>query len=161
MSEKPISPLRQRMLEDMNVRRFTPDTQREYVRAVKRLAAFLGRTPDTATAEETAGVPPALSFGKQGAGGTPAVPGSSRSGSFLVSVRHRPPRRHLGLAEQAHQCLALGGREVAEDLGNPGLVSGGHGAEAAAPLGRESDQMRAAVARRRLAVEQPLRQQAV
>ena len=52
MSEKPISPLRQRMLEDMNVRRFTPDTQREYVRAVKRLAAFLGRTPDTATAEE-------------------------------------------------------------------------------------------------------------
>src|SRR5712691_10552748 len=52
MSEKPISPLRQRMLEDMSVRRFTPDTQREYVRAVKRLAAFLGRTPDTATAED-------------------------------------------------------------------------------------------------------------
>jgi integrase/recombinase XerD len=52
MSEKPISPLRQRMLEDMNVRRFTPDTQREYVRAVKRLAAFLNRSPDTATAEE-------------------------------------------------------------------------------------------------------------
>ena len=48
MSEKPISPLRQRMLEDTNVRRFTPDTQREYVRAVKRLAAFLGRTPDGA-----------------------------------------------------------------------------------------------------------------
>jgi integrase/recombinase XerD len=52
MSEKPISPLRRRMLNDMNVRRFTPDTQREYVRAVKRLAAFLGRSPDTATAEE-------------------------------------------------------------------------------------------------------------
>jgi ABC-type lipoprotein release transport system permease subunit len=34
MSEKPISPLRQRMLEDMSVRRFTPDTQREYIRAV-------------------------------------------------------------------------------------------------------------------------------
>ena len=52
MSEKPISPLRQRMLEDMSVRRFAPDTQREYILAVKRLAAFLGRTPDTATAEE-------------------------------------------------------------------------------------------------------------
>jgi integrase/recombinase XerD len=52
MSEKPISPLRQRMLEDVNVRRFTLDTQREYVRAVKRLAAFLNRSPDTATAEE-------------------------------------------------------------------------------------------------------------
>ncbi len=49
---RPISPLRQRMLEDMSVRRFTPDTQREYVRAVKRLAAFLGRTRDTASTEE-------------------------------------------------------------------------------------------------------------
>ncbi|HEX4555497.1 MAG TPA: site-specific integrase [Xanthobacteraceae bacterium] len=52
MSEKPISPLRQRMLDDMNMRRFTPDTQREYIRAVKRLAAYLGRSPDTATPEE-------------------------------------------------------------------------------------------------------------
>ena len=52
MSEKPISPLRRRMLDDMNVRRFTPDTQRDYIRAVKKLAAFLGRSPDTATAEE-------------------------------------------------------------------------------------------------------------
>src|SRR5271163_680802 len=52
MSEKPISPLRQRMLEDMSLRRFVPDTQREYIRAVKRLATFLGRSPDTATAEE-------------------------------------------------------------------------------------------------------------
>jgi site-specific recombinase XerD len=52
MSEKPISPLRQRMLDDMSVRRFTSDTQRDYIRAVKRLAAFLGRSPDTATPEE-------------------------------------------------------------------------------------------------------------
>ena len=40
------------MLDDMNMRRFVPDTQREYIRAVKRLAIFLGRSPDTATAEE-------------------------------------------------------------------------------------------------------------
>jgi integrase/recombinase XerD len=52
MSEKPISPLRQRMLGDMTVRRFTPDTQRDYIRAVKKLTAFVGRPPDTATAEE-------------------------------------------------------------------------------------------------------------
>ena len=52
MSEKPISPLRQRMLDDMSMRRFVPDTQREYIRAVKRLATFLGRSPDTATPEE-------------------------------------------------------------------------------------------------------------
>src|SRR6266849_1471191 len=52
MSEKPISPLRQRMLEHMNMRRFVPDTQREYIRAVKKLASFLGRSPDSATPEE-------------------------------------------------------------------------------------------------------------
>ena len=44
MSEKPISPLRRRMLDDMTMRRFTPDTQRDYIRSVKKLAAFLGRS---------------------------------------------------------------------------------------------------------------------
>ncbi|MGH7184684.1 MAG: tyrosine-type recombinase/integrase [Pseudomonadota bacterium] len=47
-----ISPLRRRMLEDMAVRHFVPDTQREYIRAVKKLAAFLRRSPDTAAAED-------------------------------------------------------------------------------------------------------------
>src|SRR5438105_4019355 len=42
MSEKPISPLHQRTLEDMSLRGFTPDTQRDYIRAVKTLAAFFG-----------------------------------------------------------------------------------------------------------------------
>jgi integrase/recombinase XerD len=50
---KPISPLRARMIEDMTVRNFGAATQREYIRAVKKLACFLGgRPPDTATAEE-------------------------------------------------------------------------------------------------------------
>ena len=52
MSDKPLSPLRVRMVQDMTVRNFVPDTQREYIRAVKKLAAFLGRSPDTATAED-------------------------------------------------------------------------------------------------------------
>jgi integrase/recombinase XerD len=52
MSQKRNSPLRQRMLEDMSLRGFTPDTQRDYIRAVKKLASFLGRSPDTATAED-------------------------------------------------------------------------------------------------------------
>jgi len=34
MTAKPVSPLRQRMINDMNVRNFVPDTQREYIRAV-------------------------------------------------------------------------------------------------------------------------------
>jgi integrase/recombinase XerD len=52
MSEKPISPLRARMMQDMAVRNFVPDTQREYIRTVKKLAAFLGRSPDAATAQD-------------------------------------------------------------------------------------------------------------
>jgi integrase/recombinase XerD len=52
MSEKPISPLRQRMIEDMTVRNFVEKTKNDYVRHVKSLAAFLGRSPDTATPED-------------------------------------------------------------------------------------------------------------
>src|SRR5450631_4844284 len=48
----PISPLRRRLIDDMNVRRFAPVTQRNYIRDVGRFATFLGRSPDTATAED-------------------------------------------------------------------------------------------------------------
>ena len=52
MSNKPISPLRQRMIDDMRARRFSEDTQRDYVRNVRNFAAFLGQSPDTATKED-------------------------------------------------------------------------------------------------------------
>ncbi|MGF7154711.1 tyrosine-type recombinase/integrase [Novosphingobium gossypii] len=48
----PISPLRQRMQHDMMMRGLGPHTQQDYVRHVKRLAAFLGRPPDMATEED-------------------------------------------------------------------------------------------------------------
>ena len=51
-SRQPISPLRARMIEDMSVRGFKEDTRRDYVRQVRAFAAFIGRSPDTATAEE-------------------------------------------------------------------------------------------------------------
>ena len=44
-----ISPLRQRMIDDMTVRGFSPTTQRNHVRDVGRFATFLRRSPDTAT----------------------------------------------------------------------------------------------------------------
>ena len=47
-----ITPLRQRMLEDTHLRKLEPKTQSTYVRAVRRLAEHLGRSPDTATAED-------------------------------------------------------------------------------------------------------------
>ncbi|MDO9251515.1 MAG: site-specific integrase [Hydrogenophaga sp.] len=47
-----VSPLRQRMIDDMRMRKFNGKTQIHYIRAVRRLAAFLKRSPDTATAED-------------------------------------------------------------------------------------------------------------
>ncbi len=50
--ERPVSALRQRMLEDMAMRGLRSDTQHEYIRFVRSFAAFLGQPPDTATAED-------------------------------------------------------------------------------------------------------------
>jgi integrase/recombinase XerD len=52
MSEKPISPLRRRMIEDMTVRNFVEKTRNDYIRHVRTFTAFLGRSPDTAIAED-------------------------------------------------------------------------------------------------------------
>jgi integrase/recombinase XerD len=46
------SALRQRMIEDMTARGFTEKTQHDYIRCVKTFAAFLGRSPDRASAED-------------------------------------------------------------------------------------------------------------
>ena len=47
-----VSPLRQRLIDEMDIRRFGHETQRNYIRDVGRFATFLGRSPDTATAED-------------------------------------------------------------------------------------------------------------
>jgi site-specific recombinase XerD len=47
-----ISPLRQRLIDDMKMRRFSHETRRNYIRDVARFATFLERPPDTATAED-------------------------------------------------------------------------------------------------------------
>ena len=47
-----ISPLRQRMIDDMRLRKLADKTQSAYIRAVRPCAAYLGRSPDTASAED-------------------------------------------------------------------------------------------------------------
>ena len=46
------TPLHQRMIEDMTMRKLSPKTQSAYIRAVKKLTQYLHHSPDTATAEE-------------------------------------------------------------------------------------------------------------
>jgi integrase/recombinase XerD len=52
MKEERTTPLRERMIEDMRIRGMGEKTQKAHIRGVKDLAAFLGRSPDTATPEE-------------------------------------------------------------------------------------------------------------
>jgi len=52
MTDKAISPLRRRLIEDMAIRRLGPKTQHHYIRHVKRFADFLGQSADKATAED-------------------------------------------------------------------------------------------------------------
>jgi integrase/recombinase XerD len=47
-----ISPLRQRMMDDMRMRRLALTTQANYLRVVREFSLFLGRSPDTATVED-------------------------------------------------------------------------------------------------------------
>jgi hypothetical protein len=51
-SDRPVSALRTRMIEDMTVRGFNGNTLSNYIRNVRAFAAFIGRSPGTATAED-------------------------------------------------------------------------------------------------------------
>ena len=51
-STQAVTPLRQRMIDDMRMRKLCEQTQAGYIRAVRQLAVFLERSPDTATVED-------------------------------------------------------------------------------------------------------------
>ena len=52
MTQERMSPLRERMLEDMRIRGMGDKAQKSHIRAIKDFAKFLKRSPDTATPEE-------------------------------------------------------------------------------------------------------------
>ncbi len=58
-----VSPLRQRMIEDMAARKLNPHTQRSHIQSCKRFAAWLKRSPDTATPDELAKTGSAFQYG--------------------------------------------------------------------------------------------------
>jgi integrase/recombinase XerD len=116
MSEQPISPLRQRMIEDMTVRNFVEKTRNDYIRQVKTFTAFLGRSPDQAIAEDLrrfqlhqtrAGVRP------------PSINGSVAALRFFFTVTLDRPEmaRHLTFVREPRKMPAvLSPEEVARLL---------------------------------------------
>jgi len=80
MSDKPISPLRQRLIDDMTARRFSEATRKDYVRHVRTFAAFLGRSPDTATSDDLRRFQ--LDMAQQQVSPGRSTPPSPRCGSF-------------------------------------------------------------------------------
>lgn len=55
MTEERVTPLRQRMIEDMRIRGMGDKAQKSHIRAIKDFTAFLGRSPDRATPEDLRG----------------------------------------------------------------------------------------------------------
>jgi hypothetical protein len=112
MSEKPISPLRRRMIEDMTARNFVEKTHNDYIRHVRTFTAFLGRASDTAACA-----------------GRPLL--SRRIHAAGADCRHRLPEqgRRLRslvqgfLADNAHDCRPsqAPGRQDRLHLGTPHL----------------------------------------
>ena len=88
MTDKAISPLRQRMIEDMTIRKLAPKTQHDYVQRVKHFAAFLGRSPDTASFEDVRRYQ--LHLAASGAGVRPSTKASRHCGSFSRSRLDAP-----------------------------------------------------------------------
>src|SRR5450432_3896886 len=94
MSEKPISPLRRRMIEDMTVRNFVEETCNNYIRHVRVFTAFLGRAPDTAAPEDLR----LFQLHQTQAGvGAPSINGSVAALRFFFTVTLDRPEmaRHL------------------------------------------------------------------
>ena len=83
MTDEAMSPLRRRMIEDMTIRKFAPKTQHDFVQGIKNFAAFLGRSPDTASFEDVRRYQ--LHLAGSGVGGRPATRPFQHCGSFSGS----------------------------------------------------------------------------
>jgi site-specific recombinase XerD len=116
MSDQLISPLRQRMIEDMSIRKFTAKTQHDYVQRVKDFAAFLGRSPDTAKSEDVRRF--RLHLASSGAG-TPKINITVSALRFFFKVTLDRPdlAKHLSFMHEPRKVpVVLSPEEVARFL---------------------------------------------
>src|SRR5919106_4597631 len=112
-SHSPVSALRERMIEDMTVRGFGAKTRHDYVRHVRTFSAFIGRSPDTATAEEMRRFQ--LHQSETGVG-APSINSAVSALRFLFTVTLERPdlARRLTVVRQPRKLpLVLSAQEVA------------------------------------------------
>ena len=115
-TDKPISPLRRRMIEDMTVRGFGEKTQYDYIRHVKNFTIFLGRAPDTATPEDLRGF---QLHQRQTDVQTPTMNGAVSALRFFFTTTCDQPElaRHLRIVKQPQKLpVVLTTEEVARLL---------------------------------------------
>jgi len=116
MTEQAISPLRQRMIEDMSIRKFAAKTQHDYVQRVKDFATFLGRSPARAEAEDVRGF--RLHLTANGAG-TPKINATVAALRFFFKVSLDRPdlTKHLSFIHEPRKPpVVLSPEEVARFL---------------------------------------------
>jgi site-specific recombinase XerD len=116
MTERAISPLRRRMIEDMSIRKFAAKTQHDYVQRVKDFATFLGRSPDTAEAEDVRRF--RLHLTANGAG-TPKINATVAALRFFFKVTLDRPdlTKHLSFIHEPRKApVVLSPEEVARFL---------------------------------------------
>jgi len=111
-----ISPLRQRMIEDMAIRKFTAKTQHDYVQRVKDFATFPGRSPRTAESEDVRRF--RLHLASCGAG-TPTINATCAALRFFFKVTLDRPdlAKHLTFVHEPRKVpVVLSPEEVARFL---------------------------------------------
>jgi integrase/recombinase XerD len=116
MTKQAISPLRQRMIEDMAIRKLSPKTQHDYVQRVKDFAMFLGRSPDQAQSEDVRGF--RLHLAASGAG-TPKINATVSALRFFFNVTLDRPdlAKHLASVHEPRKApVVLSPEEVARFL---------------------------------------------
>ena len=121
MTDEAMSPLRRRMIEDMTIRKLAPKTQHDYVQRIKNFAAFLGRSPDTASFEDVRRYQ--LHLAASGVG----VPTLNQTVStlrffFRVTLRRHEIVEHTHVIHETRKPVVLSPEEVARLLdAAPGL----------------------------------------
>src|SRR5690242_8433924 len=123
-SDRPVSALRARMIEDMNVRGFSEKTRNDYIRNVRALAAFVGRSPDTATAEDLR----RFQHHQAQTGVRPPSINSAVAALRFFFTRDARPARPCAAAHGPARTAPVAGRAECEEEGHA-AAPGGAGAE--------------------------------